>query len=170
MKKYLFDMNENCILKWTKIIITIIALTIALFQLGQIDKQLAAQQKSTKWQNYNLVNRRYADLIANIPTTISNHHKNFNHLSEKDKIWVRRYFNLTSEEYWMQKKGLLPAEMWEERIVKGVCVNLREYPLLISGFLHFKKKSAFNHPEDFSNLIDNLIRQIRSSNHLTSIM
>ena len=155
-------MTEKRILRWSTFFIAFAALIVAYYQLEQIGKQLAAQQKSTKWQNYNIVNCRYADLIANIPASMSNYHKDFKSLPDKDKIWVKRYFNLTSEEYWMQKKGLLPAEMWDKRIVKGVCVNLKEHPLLISGFIYYRNKSAFNHPEDFSDLIDKLIKQTRN--------
>ena len=167
-------MNEERILRRVSLIIAVVTLIIAFFalaiayrQLGHIDKQLAAQLKATKWQNYNLVNRRYADLIAEIPMNISNpKRKFFNDLPEKDKIWVKRYVNLTFEEYWMHSKGLLPDKMWDDRIADGVAVNLDSYDILISGFRYFIEKSRFYHSSDkctsdFEKEIEKIIARVK---------
>lgn len=152
-------MTEKRIVKWATLLITFAALIVAYYQLDKIDIQLAAQQESTKWQNYNLVNKRYADLIAGIPMSISNSSgKNFNDLSGKDKIWVKQYVNLTSEEYWMHTKGLLPDKMWKDRIAEGVALNLESYDILIPGFRHFIKKPKFYHSSD--NIISDFEKEI----------
>lgn len=79
----------------------------------------------------------------------------FESVEEKTKIWIRQYFDLYSEECWLNEKELLPKGMFNERIRPGVVVNLKEYPiLLIAGCNYWKGLGAFKPPGDFDKVVE----------------
>lgn len=110
-------------------------------QLGVTNAQLLQANEQRKWQNYNDMNVRYAELYKCMPKEVAsgNVQKGFSNLDPEIKGWVRQYFDLYSEEYWLYEEGLIPKEMWTHRIYKGVRVNLSKYPALIDGILLLEK-------------------------------
>jgi len=75
---------------------------------------------------------------------------------------ARQYFNLYSEEYWLDKQNLIPEEMLKNRIDKGVIVNLKEYSFLVEEYKCWVKKGAHNHPEDFQEYVSRNILSVLS--------
>lgn len=167
MKKSLRNKNKRInfarsytqkVIKWLKAngqpyahwatVLALIAVSIGgYFAYAQL--QFANEQR--RWQNYNEMNVRYAELYKNIPTDIASGctAENFEKLPSETKRWIRQYFNLYSEEYWLYLNKLIPDEMWTKRIHGGVRVNLSQYPVLISGYRYWKNRGSFTHPDDF---------------------
>lgn len=134
---------------------------IALVGLGLVIIQINQANELRRWANYNEMNLRYSELISEIPYELTKaKSRDFENYSEDVKIWVRKYFNLYSEEYFLFKENLIPEEMWTERIANGVDVNLRKYPLLIDGYEYWKSQGAHNHPKDFRAMVDEKIESL----------
>ncbi|MCL7487806.1 MAG: hypothetical protein M8357_06510 [Desulfobulbaceae bacterium] len=118
-------------------------------------KQLEAANQHDRWNNYKVLNLRYADLLAEVPVEMTTGIE-YQDLSKNSKLWIRRYFDLTSEEYWLYLNNLMPKEMWERRIVEGIKINMEEYPPLKSGLLYWGQKKGYSHPDDFVEIVKKL--------------
>jgi hypothetical protein len=127
----------------------IAAICVASSQFDQIREQ-------RRWQNFNDMNVRYANLFIQMPQKIIEGEIPFEKLEPQDKLWIRQYFDLTSEEYWLHEKKLIPEDMWE-RINSGVVVNLRKYPALIDGYYYWQGEGLFAHPEKFRSELEKAI-------------
>lgn len=121
-----------------------------------------------KWENYNHFDDVYSNWMENMPKKISHAHatKNWekikwNNLDNGEKVWVKRYFDLYSQEYYFKINKMIPEEMWTELIhgtekdCKGAAfVHLCEYPILLEGYVYWKDKGAFMHPKSFRTILD----------------
>jgi len=127
---------------------TILGLLVVIYQLNQTNEH-------KRWENFNGLNIRYYEWYSNIPKNLNKGICSpFEKQNEKVQKWVRTYFNLYSEEYWLYLNDLIPKEMWEVRINNGVNVNLVTYPQLVKGYKFWKEKGAFVHPKGFIGLVD----------------
>jgi hypothetical protein len=127
--------------------------------------QIYQANELRRWANYNEMNLRYHELYISMPVELTQEKmREFEEYEEQVKKWVRQYFNLYSEEYYLFKENLIPKEMWTKRIASGVDVNLRQYPLLIEGYEYWKRRGAHTHPEDFQVLVDEKIRYLMDRN------
>lgn len=143
MRKYL-EVYDKSISSWVTVAVTI-------FGAWMVYSQLTAANEQSRWQHYNDLNARYAAFYGSIPNEVSSGKEaDFDKLEPRAKRWIRQYFDLYSEEYWLYKNHLIPEEMWTKRIRSGVHVNLLEYPLLVSGYRYWKDRGAFKHPDGFS--------------------
>lgn len=95
--------------------VTIIGLfitTIALFiSISQFRKQL----QLTFFADYT---KRYQEILLNFPETINRKNFDFNKLDadtkEKTLRYMRAYFDLCSEEYFLYNKGSIDESTWKE--------------------------------------------------------
>jgi len=143
-------------------LLTILSLIFTGYQVMQANEQLLFQEKSARWQNYNLLNDRYANHLMQIPVSISTNDKgSFSDLTEKDKLWVRSYLDLTSEEFWLKENDLLPEEIWETRIVLGIKNNFITFPKLQLGYQFYKNETPLYYSKKYTNEIDNIISRIK---------
>jgi hypothetical protein len=136
---------------------TIGTLIIVIFSYCLAEQQLVLLKDQRQWQNFNEMNVRYAELLSKMPGGIGSDDSK----DQKIKIWVRQYFDLYSEEYWLYKKKLIPEEMWICRIRPGVVTNLKAYPILVDGYFSWKDQGAFNHPYDFHKVVEEDINKAR---------
>lgn len=129
-------------------------LTLIVVYLGY--KQLELVNEQRRWQNFNDMNVRYADLYRKIPLEITSGCRlnDFEKLELKTKIWVRQFFDLYSEEYWLYLNKLIPEEMWTQRISSGVRVNLNTYPAIIDGYYYWMARNSFAHPDKFRSEVE----------------
>lgn len=140
---------------------TLIAAIVAAIGLTFTCIQLKQNNFHKKWQNYNELNLRYSQLYDSMPDEVENDTgKDFSVLKHEAKRWVRQYFNLYSEEYWLYQKKLIPEEMWSKRINNGVKVNLDAYPVMIKGYYYWKNKGSFNHPDGFRDKVEKVIKEL----------
>tara|TARA_R100001039_G_scaffold31506_1_gene24106 strand:+ start:467 stop:883 length:417 start_codon:yes stop_codon:yes gene_type:complete len=62
--------------------------------------------------------KRYQEIIINLPSTINSKEFDFDHLDEEEKDktlrYMRAYFDLCSEEYFLMKRGHIGEETWQE--------------------------------------------------------
>ena len=129
-------------------LLTIVSLILVWLQLYQSNEH-------KKWENYNAMNLRYYEWYANMPPNMDvDTCIPFSKQPQQVKRWVRAYFNLYSEEYWLYLENLIPEEMWTKRIDNGVDVNLKTYPLLVRGYNYWKSRGAFIHPEGFRDHVE----------------
>ena len=144
------------------VVLACIGIYIAYGQLKTTNKQMEQANEQGRWQNYNELNVRYAELYKNLPDSISSGKRfDFEKSPTECRRWVRQYFDLYSEEYWLFKNNLIPSEMWTRRIYSGVRVNLKSYPALIDGYYYWKAKGSFTHPDDFSTVVDSAIQDAK---------
>lgn len=145
------------LLKWGTFIGVIVASVGILYAANQ-------NNEHRRWQNYNEMNLRYSDLYDSMPDKVAKDSGvEFSKLPEESKRWVRQYFDLYSEEFWLYQKKLIPKEMWTERIDVGVKVNLDQYPVMIKGYQYWKERGSFNHPEAFREVVERKIGEAGSS-------
>lgn len=132
---------------------------LAYSQLKITNAQLEQANEQRRWQSYNEMNNRYADLYRAIPDEIASGCRvEFITLNPDVRRWVRQYFDLYSEEYWLFLSDLMPKEMWTRRIHGGVRVNLSKYPALVDGYAYWREAGAFRHPDDFHKEVESAIK------------
>lgn len=121
-------------------------------------EQFEQAENHKRWQNYNDLNSRYAALFADIPTQLQEAHiSTANDLDQKTRNWARRYFDLTSEEFWLHTKHLLPLDMWPCRIAPGVAQNFQEFRNMKLAYEHWKNTTVQIHPAGFSDEMSKII-------------
>ena len=136
-------------------LLTIVGLIFVWLQLHQSNEH-------KKWENYNAMNLRYYEWYANMPPNMDvDTCTPFSEQRQQVKRWARTYFNLYSEEYWLYLENLIPEEMWTKRIDNGVNVNLKTYPLLVRGYVYWKSRGAFMHPEGFRALVEHKLTMLK---------
>jgi hypothetical protein len=138
---------------------TVLAFIAAGFAGYFAYEQLELANEQRKWQNYNEMNVRYAELYKSITPEIASgcQQDDFEKLPPETKRWVRQYFDLYSEEYWLYLNKLIPEEMWTRRIHGGVRVNLNKYPALVEGYRYWKGEGSFTHPDGFQSEVERAI-------------
>lgn len=154
--------NSERISHWATALAFIAALIAGYLAYGQLkiaNAQLEQANDQRSWQNYDEMNMRYAEIYKGIPAKIASGCTpiSFDKLDAGTKRWVRQYFDLYSEEYWLYVNHLIPSEMWERRIHGGVRVNLSKYPALIDGYNYWKESGSFSHPDDFRSVVEKAI-------------
>ena len=148
--------NWKSLLNQATSLATVAGLVVVIIQLHQADEH-------QRWSNYNELNIHYSNWLSNKPKEISmDCFKPYSELSSKSKIWIRFYFDLYSEEHHLYLNGLIPEDMWEDRIDNGVTVNLVTFPVLVDGYLFWKENQAFQNPAEFIPFVDKKISSINS--------
>lgn len=140
-------------------VLTIFGLFFTGYQIMQANKNLEFQKKSMRWQNYNLLNDRYANHMLSIPDSVSGNMVEFSELSPEARIWIRTYLDLTAEEYWLHSEKLLPETMWENKISKGIIDNFNEFPIIRKGFSHYQDRNSIS--TEFISEITRLMEKAR---------
>lgn len=144
-------------------IVTIILISCAtLYFVNDEQKQ---RREFKKYENYNYYNKLYLKWYSKLFEKV-NVHKDYSELGIKEKAYIRAYFNLYAQEYFMREKGMIPEEMWLNVIHgetgnchSGAMINLKEYPILIDGYKDWKAKGSFSFPSDFKPMLDKKLRE-----------
>lgn len=164
--------NGKIFAEWGTFIGVLVAcagLFIGNNQLKANYAQLEQANDQRRWQNYNELNVRYAELYKEIPKDIATGRAmKFGKRPSESKRWVRQYFDLYSEEYWLYRQKLIPEEMWSRRIHGGVRVNLSTYPALVDGYYYWKMKGSFTHPDEFSLEVESAIADAKKLKRYTN--
>jgi len=95
--------------------ITIIGLFITTIALFISIRQFKKQLQLTFFADYT---KRYQEILLNFPETINRKDFDFDKLDaekkEKTLRYMRAYFDLCSEEYFLYKKGSIDKSTWKE--------------------------------------------------------
>lgn len=145
---------------WIQAICAIVTAVTAVFAYDFAKTQLEQAEAHKQWQNYNDLNSRYAALFSEIPAQLKGTGiASANEFDPKTQNWARRYFDLTSEEYWLHTKRLLPAGMWPCRIAPGIVLNFKEFHNLELAYEHWKTTAVQIHPSRFNDEMAKIISQ-----------
>ena len=144
-----------------------LTLLVAVIGLGTVIYQLNQANKHKRWDNYNAMNAAYHSLYSEVYdgefSELLKSHTHISSLDSKQLAWIRAYFDLYAEEFWLDEQHLVLANMLLKQIDGGVNLNLREHPVMMNGYEFWKEKGAFQHPDGFINFIDNKIECIREN-------
>ena len=153
-----FLMNNKIYAEYLGIIAGVITLLVTARKVHLAAKNIDTTNNHLKVNNYRALNLRYANLLAEVAEVQEEmgKQKNFMDLSAKSKLWVRRYFDLTSEEFWLYHQNLIHEEMWERGIICGIRMNMKEYPALKAGLLFWGKQDGYSHLSGFVEIIEKL--------------
>ena len=131
-------------------LVTIVNIIIGTVGICFVVEKLEQVNENNQWNNYNLLNERYAKLYVQ-----------FNDRTKTNgdcNILSKLYFNLSSEEYFLYKNGLISHNMWKYRVLKGIEINLKEYEFLSNGYECWKDKGSFKHPDGFIGIINGKVK------------
>jgi len=94
--------------------------------------QVYLSNRQSKMQTFLTYTQRYQDILINLPIGVESDNFSIENLEEKEREhilrWIRAYFDLCSEEYFLNKNKLLDENAWQ---------------LWESGMTHSLKKPAF---------------------------
>jgi len=94
---------------------TLISVLIALFSLRDASRNFKKQLKLQFFADYT---KRYQDIMLNLPSIAYDESANIEDLPEEDREnllkYMRAYFDLCSEQYYLNKVGHLEEEIWSE--------------------------------------------------------
>ncbi|WP_051305594.1 lipase chaperone [Desulfogranum mediterraneum] len=85
---------------------------IAVCALGW---QIYQSNKQSKMQTFMTYTQRYQDILINLPVGVESIEFKFPVEKEEKELilrWLRAYFDLCSEEYFLNKNGLIQNEAW----------------------------------------------------------
>ncbi len=118
----------NTILDVASLLTIITIITIVIYnhrQYKQMERQLEIQNDSLRIQNEQIKHdffaeytKRYQEIILHFPENINENKFSYEKLEKevKDRTmrYMRVYFDLCSEEYFLHKKGVLDEDVWKE--------------------------------------------------------
>ena len=149
----------------TGLILIVLLNSVTLYFLW-LEKHTTNDYK--RWENYNYFDEIYVEWLNDMPKKFSDaSHKmdwkniSWDNLKNDERAWVRRYFDLYSQEYYFYINQMIPSEMWtvlihgsEKKCDGAAFLNFCEYPILLEGYAYWKDKGAFMHPKDFRTTLD----------------
>ena len=135
-----------------------VTIFFGFFGLVFVISQMSQSNSHKKWDNYNSMNQAYGSLYAQISSEMLDEPcRHFSQLSQSEKKWIRNYFDLYAEEYWLDKRGLIPSEMFDKLIAGGVKVNFQQYPVMVTGYDYWQNEGAFGFPTGFKTYLEDKI-------------
>ncbi len=164
----MYDQNVSIILsKLTKIVghqndiiyrdyIISISVVIAIFTLVY---QLYIHNKQLKMQTFFHYTERYQNILINLPIDIESNNFQLNSLKkeEKEEIlkWLRAYFDLCSEEYYLYNRKLIDDSAWTLWHA-GIKISLQKSAFR-DGWNEIQKNDYYN--LDFATYIESIIKK-----------
>lgn len=132
-------------------------------QLKIQNEQLKAQNEQTKHNFFADYTKRYQDIILNFPENINEDDFKLKKLKsdayEQTMRYMRVYFDLCSEEYFLYKKKFLDKDVWREW-KEGMEVAFNK-PAFNQAWKIVTEKSIFY--KDFQNFVNNdLLKSIKT--------
>jgi len=95
----------------------IIASAALLIAAVSLIIQMRSSAKQTQLQNFIEYTRRYQEILLNLPIGISRPDYDLNAQDETQKQnalkYLRAYFDLCAEEYWLDSHGYFEKEIWQ---------------------------------------------------------
>ena len=146
---------------WIQIIISIILLLTAIFTFDGLRKSVSQFDKQLQLNFFADYTKRYQKIMINLPADINmddfNIHELENDTKEKILVYMRSYFDLCSEEYYLSQKKLIDDDTWKEWS-SGI-----EYTFSKKAFQEGWKLIALDtkYYHDFTEHINNLLHEIK---------
>lgn len=145
MKEFVCVIAENP--EWATAVISLVGLILVLLQLKVSNLQLTLS-------NYSEYTRRYSELVAVFPEDVNAHDFVLESRKDRDDVMraMRRYFDLSFEEYDLFKKKFIAPDIWA--VWKSGIKTAMSKPAFQQAWEILKKDTDFG--EDFERLIAEL--------------
>ena len=136
-----------------------IALAAVVVAVGAMAWQLRLSNKQSKMQTFLTYTQRYQDIIINMPVGIESDNFSIENLEEKEREhllrWLRAYFDLCSEEYFLNQNKLVDTNAWQ-LWESGMTDSLKK-PAFIKAWTEIQKNKYFH--QEFAGYIEKIIHQ-----------
>ena len=133
---------------------TIAGVAVIFFQLRQLSRQI-------KLQSFSDYTKRYQEIVLHLPEDIHTH--DFVLTGRKDyeqtMLYMRAYFDLSYEEWFLQKQNLIELKFW--RVWRVGIKTAMSRPAFQQAWEIVKASSRFG--AEFEDFIDNIARDPTSN-------
>ena len=121
--------------------------------------QVHLSNNQSKMQTFLTYTQRYQDIVINLPIGVESDDFSLDGLEGKEREellrWLRAYFDLCSEEYYLNKNKLVDAKAWQ-LWQSGMTDSLKK-PAFIEAWRTVQSNNYFHH--EFASYIQNIINQ-----------
>jgi hypothetical protein len=135
-------------------IISLTAVVVAILALGW---QIRTSNKQSKMQTFLTYTERYQEIVLNLPIGMESEDFSIENFDEKtqEKIlkWLRAYFDLCSEEYYLKNNRLIDKEAW--RLWESGMKDSLKKPAFIQSWRIIQTNKYFH--KDFAGYIEGII-------------
>lgn len=116
------ELNVDHIIQSIGIILTVFTIILIVLwnnkQYKQMNEQIKIQNELMKKQFFSEYTKRYQDIILNFPENINDNDFTYDKLDDqtrnKTMRYMRVYFDLCSEEFFLQKNNDIDEKVWKE--------------------------------------------------------
>lgn len=134
--------------------IAVAAVVVALLALWY---QVLQSNRQARLQNFLTYSQRYQEILVHLPTKMEARDFDLEELDEEKKEevlrWLRAYFDLCSEQFYLKGKRLVEPDFW--RLWEGGIVDSLRKPGYVQGWKIIQRDQYFS--AEFSSLIEDLI-------------
>lgn len=143
---------------YIQILTVIISLSALIMAIYNLFFQIKSFQKQLKLNFFSDYTKRYQYIISNLPSNIDKETFDYQKLSEdkKDEVlrYMRVYFDLCSEEYFLYKRDYIDSHVWE--IWKEGITDNFKYNSFREAWIFINDNSSF-YDGKFKEWIDSII-------------
>ena len=119
--------------------------------------QVHLSNAQSKMQTFLTYTQRYQDIVINLPIGVESESFSLEGIESKDREeilrWLRAYFDLCSEEYYLNKNNLVDARAW--RLWESGMTDSLQKPAFVEGWRIIQSNKYFHH--EFANYIQKRI-------------
>ena len=125
--------------------------------------QVHLSNKQSKMQTFLTYTQRYQDIIINLPVGVESDSFSIEGLEEKERErilrWLRAYFDLCSEEYYLNKNKLVDKKAWQ-LWESGMTDSLKK-PAFVNAWKAIQSNKYYHH--EFAGYIEQIIDRQRNT-------
>ena len=140
--------------------VPLIAVGVAILALFW---QVLQSVKQSKMQTFLTYTQRYQDIIVNLPIGVESDQFliESRNVEEQDKIlrWLRAYFDMCSEEYFLNQNKLIHKKAWE-LWESGMSDSLKK-PAFVKAWEVIQSNEYFH--EEFAGYIEDIIEKHKNA-------
>ena len=114
------------VIEFVGLITAVITIIFTQVNAHRQNKMLLKQSRALMFAEYT---RRYQEILLRMPNTI--YSGLFSTTDQEAMIYMRLYFDLCSEEYWLWKEGIIPEKTWQIWL-EGMQITFNRKPFFIA--------------------------------------
>ena len=139
-----------------------IALGTALVAIAGLFWQIWTSNKQSKMQTFLTYTQRYQDIVIHLPIGVeSDKFELTKDPKEREDIlrWLRSYFDLCSEEYYLNQSSLVDGKVWS--LWKAGMSDSLKKPAFIQAWKEIQSNGYYH--AKFASFIEGLIQQAKNA-------
>lgn len=125
--------------------------------------QVHLSNNLSKMQTFLTYTQRYQDIVINLPIGVESERFSIEGMEDKEREqilrWLRAYFDLCSEEYYLKNNKLVDEKVWQ-LWEAGMTDSLRK-PAFMEAWTAVQSNNYYH--RDFANYINNIISQYNNA-------